>query len=51
MAAQWRLIEGRCRCSRCGRMVESTWRWYPRPGLWTNPLCGSCVDVLLEESA
>ena len=49
---RWVLIEGRqCRCSRCGRMATSTWRWCPRPGLWTNPLCGDCVDALLEESA
>jgi hypothetical protein len=40
----WVRVEGRHRCTECGEMVEVSWVYFPKPGLWTHTLCEPCVE-------
>jgi len=43
MTGRWILVEGRPhRCTRCGSMVESTWRWCDGR-VQRHAMCEPCV--------
>ena len=48
VGGRWVSAEGNCRCTRCGKLVTSTWRYFPEPTLWTLAYCESCVELALN---
>lgn len=45
----WKLVDGPCRCERCGSLTQKTWRYFPAPATWTHALCEPCVETITEE--
>ena len=45
---RWVKVNGLCRCSECGAMVATTWRWLPSAATWGHAVCEPCVDKLFK---
>lgn len=45
----WSLVDGETFCSKCNTCVEQTWRWFPKPSLYTHVWCIDCVTAALAE--
>jgi len=46
---RWTLVDARCRCARCGKLVERAWRCFTTPTTSTWDLCEPCVAEMLED--
>jgi hypothetical protein len=46
-AAGWLKLDGPCTCSRCGRFVQMTWRYFATAIMWTIAYCEPCAEELL----
>ena len=44
---RWVRVEGRNRCSDCGRFVEVAWVLYVATTVWTLSICERCVESRL----
>jgi hypothetical protein len=49
-ASLWVHVPGRHRCRRCGELRFGAWLWFEKPGLWTDCLCNTCAEQLMEEA-
>jgi hypothetical protein len=45
----WQQCLGSARCEDCGKLSETTWRWFAEVATWTRCYCESCVEALLAE--
>ena len=44
----WVRMSGSSRCTRCGSLVEASWRYFASAKTWTFVMCEPCLEKVVN---